>query len=248
MPTAADLLLLAVDPSSGTVRQPNRLGLALAAADLVDLAAVRRIEVAEGRIHVVEHLRTGDPVLDDTLHRLVGDPEQPELDSWIAVRAADRIAAHAAALLECGRLSGKLVSLRVDGPVRPVGLRLVDRRGREDLIEKLVFVARHEVDLQDDAFGALAHVAGLPENVVYGFAKLGTATRLRDLAEWFGHTWRYLPGCPDDLALGDEDLVIGEIHPAREATWRLAIRLVVQEAVKRSAVVIRKDNQQSAAL
>lgn len=248
MSTGADLLLLAVDSSSGTVRQPHRLGVALAAAELVDLAATRRIEVADGRIHVTEHLRTGDPVLDDTLHRLVGDPEDPDLDSWVGTRATDRIPAYVAAHFEAGRLAGKLVSLRVQDPARPVGLRLVDRQGRDDLVDKLVFVARHDVELQDDAFGALAHVAGLPERVVYGFARSRTATQLKDLAEWFADTWRYLPGCPADLALGDEALPIGEIHPAREAPWRLAIRLAVQEAVRRAPAMARMDERESGSL
>ena len=65
MGIGADLVVLAVDERSGTVRMANVLGYALAAADLVELADRRRIEATmDGVLQVTETLRIGDRVLD----------------------------------------------------------------------------------------------------------------------------------------------------------------------------------------
>jgi hypothetical protein len=76
----ADLLILAVDEKRGTVRAPEHLRFVLAAADLVDLACRRRVEAEDRRIHVVEHLRTGDRALDTTLARLTDLRKGPDID------------------------------------------------------------------------------------------------------------------------------------------------------------------------
>jgi len=161
---------------------PVQLGFALAAAELVDLASARRIEAADGHIDVTERLRTGDRVLDETLHRLTADSKGPAIDQWIAMHAPDRVSVHIAALLESGELSGKLVSTRLNTPPEPHGLRVADPGRRAALAERLVDVAQHEVELEDDAFGALAHAAGLPEHVLTGMTKHRVADQLKDLA------------------------------------------------------------------
>jgi Golgi phosphoprotein 3 (GPP34) len=219
---------------------PTQLGFTLAAAELVDLACVRRIEAVDGHIHVVERLRTGDPVLDDTLHRLAEQPKGPAIDSWIALREADRVLVHVAALLESGELTGKLVRLRLNAPAQPAGLQVADPDRRAALAEKLAHIAEHEVDLEDDAFGALAHAADLPAHVLSGLTKHHTAEKLKELAGWFTDTGRYLPGCPEELALGDADVEPGGINPAYDEPWRLLIRLAVQEAVKLAEAVTRQ--------
>lgn len=56
----ADLLIAAVD-ARGTVRMPIPLGIALAAAELVDLAGARRIEAVDGRVRVTDRAPTGSP-------------------------------------------------------------------------------------------------------------------------------------------------------------------------------------------
>ena len=218
---------------------PIQLGFALAAAELVDLACVRRIEAVDGRIHVVERLRTGDQVLDATLHRLADEPKGPAIGDWIALHAADRVPVHVSALLESGELTGKLVRLQLNGPAEPIGLRVANARRRAELAEKLHYVAGHEVELEDDAFGALAHAADLPTHALSG-PKHRTVERLKKLAGWFTDTSRYLPGCPEELALGDADVEPGGINPAYDEPWRLLIRLAVEEAVKRAEAITRK--------
>jgi Golgi phosphoprotein 3 GPP34 len=242
MSTGADLLVLAVAVAAprGTVRMPVQLGFALAAAELVDLASVRRVEAVDGRIHVVERLRTGDAVLDDTLGRLARDPKGPTIDGWISMWAVDRVQVHIAALLESGELTGRLLATRLDAPPEPSGLRVADPSRLKTLAEKLVDVAQHEAALEDDAFGALAHAADLPAKVLSGMTKHSTAKHLKELAGWFTDTWRYLPGCAEELALGDADVEPGGINPAYDELWRLLIRLAVSEAVNRAEAKTRK--------
>ena len=70
MTLGADLVTLAVDETRGEVHFPAQLAYTLAAAELVDLAKARRIEAVGSELRVVEELRTGDPILDQTLGRL----------------------------------------------------------------------------------------------------------------------------------------------------------------------------------
>jgi len=219
---------------------PEHLPFVLAAAELVDLACRRRVEAVDGRIRVVEELRTGDPVLDATLARLAARRTRPEIDEWIRWSAADRVQAHIAALLESGELSGRLISIRLDEPPQPMGLRIADPRRRAALAERLVNITRTDLELDDEAFGALAQAAGLPALVLSGLTKYRVAKYLKGLAGWFADTWRYLPGCPDELALGDADVEPGGVNPARDEPQRLLIRLAVQQAVKLCVAKTRK--------
>jgi hypothetical protein len=75
---------------------------------------------------------------------------------------------------------------------------------------------------------------------VPGVAKYRVAKHLKDLGGWFADTWRYLPGCPAELALGDADVEPGGVNPAREDPRRLLIRLAVQQAVKLCVAETRK--------
>lgn len=219
---------------------PIQLGFALAASELVDLARVRRVEAVDGRVHVVERLHTGDSVLDGTLDRLAEEPKGPAISDWIALWAVDRVPVHVAAMIESGELAGKLVRRRMGASAEPFGLRVADVHRRAALAEKLEYVAEHDVELEDEAFGALAHAADLPVHVLSGLAKRRTAERLKKLAGWFTDTSRYLPGCPPELALGDADVEPGGINPAYDEPWRLLIRLAVEEAVRRAEAVTRQ--------
>lgn len=240
----ADLLIAAVD-ARGTVRMPIPLGIALAAAELVDLAGARRIEAVDGRVRVTDRAPTGDPVLDDTLHRLAAQPKGPGIDGWIARNAADRVHAHIAALLASGQLSGQLVSVRLDAAPQPLGLRVAapDRRGA--LAERLARAGRAEAALEQQAFGVLCYVADLPAHLLSGRTRHRTAKPLKTLADRFADTWRYLPGCPQELALGDPDVAPGSLNPAHDEPWRLLIRLAVQAAVTSAQAETRESMREN---
>ena len=65
-----ELLLLALDPATGTTAQPQSLDLGLAGAQLVELALAGRIAPDGDRIAVVVPRPTGDPTLDCALELL----------------------------------------------------------------------------------------------------------------------------------------------------------------------------------
>ena len=65
-----ELLLLALDPATGTTAQPQSLDLGLAGAQLVELALAGRIAPDGDRIAVVAPRPTGDPTLDCALELL----------------------------------------------------------------------------------------------------------------------------------------------------------------------------------
>nr|WP_267890680.1 GPP34 family phosphoprotein [Streptomyces stelliscabiei] len=65
-----ELLLLALDPATGTTAQPQSLDLGLAGAQLVELALAGRIAPDGDRIAVVSPRPTGDPTLDCALELL----------------------------------------------------------------------------------------------------------------------------------------------------------------------------------
>ena len=65
-----ELLLLALDPATGTTAQPQSLDLGLAGAQLVELALAGRIAPDGDRIAVVQPRPTGDPTLDCALELL----------------------------------------------------------------------------------------------------------------------------------------------------------------------------------
>lgn len=238
MTLGADLVALSVDETRGEIRFATQLGCVLAAAELVDLANLRRIEAVGTGIRVVEQLRTGDSVLDQTLGQLAagikGFKEQ-SIGSWIALAAPDRVAVHLAAMIESGELAGRLVRPSLDSPARPVGLRVADPGRRKLLAEKVVAVALYASPLEDDAFGALAFAAEQTAHIGSVRSRIRVQKRLKELTSWFADTWRYLPGVPDELALGDDDVEPGDVNPADDEPWRLLIRLAVYEGTKRAA-------------
>lgn len=245
MTFGADLVVLAVDEHRGEVRLSRQLGFALAAAELVDLAVARRIESAGAGIRVVEKMRTGDPVLDETLAHLGVQYQYQSIAKLLAARAPDRVVVHVAAMLESGELDGELVQRRPGRRPEPSGLRVAEAGRRDLLARRLADVAAHAVDLEDEAFGALAFVAGIPDHVLSGLTRFRVHKRLKDLVGWFTDTWRYLPGVPGELALGDDDVEPGGVNPAAEEPWRLLIRLAVQEAAKPALTITRKSQRES---
>ena len=231
--------MLAVDERRGTLGATRRLAFALAGAELVDLARAKRITATpDARVRVAEPLGTGDPVLDATLGMLSSSDDGLLLEDVVAIHLPGRVARQVTALLSSGELSGREVTTNLGGQPTYSALRPTDPARRRELIERLADAADWEADLALEAFGTLAHVAGLSSSIQrWGHRR--ARRRLDDLADRFGDTWRYLPGCPSEFALGRDDLAPGQVHPLQEQPWRLAIRLAVQEAGKRVAALPR---------
>ncbi|HET9167955.1 MAG TPA: GPP34 family phosphoprotein [Actinospica sp.] len=239
MTLGADLVMLAVDEHQGTLSQTRQLAFALAGAELVDLARLRRIAATpEARVKVTESLGTGDPVLDATLHALSSSDDGLLLEDVVAIHLPDRIARQVTALLDAGELSGRAITTTLGGQPTYYGLRPADPLRRQKLIERLAAAAEWREDLALEAFGALVHITGL-SSATLRRGQRRARRRLEDLARRFGETWRYLPGCPPELVLDRDDLAPGQVHPQQEQPWRLAVLLAVEEAGRRVAALPR---------
>ena len=94
-----DLLLLAVRPD-GKLGASAKLRFGLSGSELVRLAAARRVDIARGRIVILDAAPTGDDLLDAALQSMAGGWRQPTAKAWVArsraglvERYLDRLAA-----------------------------------------------------------------------------------------------------------------------------------------------------------
>jgi hypothetical protein len=78
-----DLLLLAVRPD-GTLALPAHLRFGMSGAELVRLAAARRVDIERGRIVVLDTTPTGDELLDAALGSMAGGRRGPSAKAWVA--------------------------------------------------------------------------------------------------------------------------------------------------------------------
>ncbi len=78
-----DLLLLAARPD-GTLTVPPKLRFGLSGSELVRLAAARRVDIAGGRIVILDTAPTGDPLLDEALASMTGRRGEPTAKAWVA--------------------------------------------------------------------------------------------------------------------------------------------------------------------
>ena len=78
-----DLLLLAVRPD-GTLALPAHLRFGVSGAELVRLAAARRVDIERGRIVVLDTTPTGDELLDAALASMAGGRRGPSAKAWVA--------------------------------------------------------------------------------------------------------------------------------------------------------------------
>jgi len=99
-----DLLLLAIDPASGVVRNWSRLNIALAGAELAQLQEAGRIDVSAGRIVVTgpAAMTTGDPDMDATLARLASCSQPPRLLAFVGRHRANVVNSYLARLSGAG--------------------------------------------------------------------------------------------------------------------------------------------------
>ena len=78
-----DLLLLAARPD-GTLAPSPKLRFGLSGAELVRLAAARRIDIVRGRVVILDTAPTGDPLLDEALASMTGGRRGPTAKAWVA--------------------------------------------------------------------------------------------------------------------------------------------------------------------
>jgi Golgi phosphoprotein 3 (GPP34) len=191
MTLSEDLLLLAISPRNGSIQAMERVGLALRATELIELAHARRVTCVEGRITVADPTPLGDPRLDPALAEFRDRVPEPTLDTWLRARRPDE----PGPLRRYGLVPHYLSDLvragvvRVDSPngkVSPstrVVIRDTERRDRiRARIDRLVS-GTPDTAAEDGALGVVVRVCGLDRQLFRGLRGRVARQRLAGLAE-----------------------------------------------------------------
>jgi len=176
-----DLLLLAVRPN-GTLGVAAKLRFGLSGSELVRLAAARRVDIARGRIVVLDAAPTGDPMLDAALGSMQDRRREPAAKAWVArsrpglvERYLDRLAAAGTIRPERRKVLGFLPVTRwvvVDTA------RLAGARAKLDAIAS----GSGSIDAEQAAYAGLAGAIGLTSLIYPGVAGAAARKRLKDAA------------------------------------------------------------------
>ncbi|MEU6372907.1 GPP34 family phosphoprotein [Streptomyces sp. NPDC046909] len=150
MNTARDLAIVALDRASERPVEQGDLSLALAGAELLDLAATGALILDDDRIAPSAQAPTGDRLLDEAAAALVRQEPYESVEEWLWRRGRGLFSAYVDDLERTGLTA------------RPRGLRIALRGGRTELVDS---AARDEAEGRwaagEPVLAALAAAAGL---------------------------------------------------------------------------------------
>jgi hypothetical protein len=177
-----DLLLLAVRPD-GTLTLPAQLRFGISGAELVRLAAARRVDIDRGRIEVLDTTPTGDELLDAALASMTGGRRGPSAKAWVARHRPGLVHCYLARAVTAG-------TVRDERGTRlgfiPVTRWLVTDTARAAAARaRLEAVARSTgpIDTEQAALAGLASAAGVALVAFPGRAGSAARKRLREAAK-----------------------------------------------------------------
>ncbi|MFF4368646.1 GPP34 family phosphoprotein [Streptomyces sp. NPDC001594] len=176
-----ELLLLALDPATGTTAQPQSLDLGLAGAQLVELALAGRIAPDGDRIAVVMPRPTGDPTLDSALELLRRRGSPVRAVHWIGGPRLGLRQIYLAHLERCGMVHA--VAGQMCGVLPTTRYQATDTAISREIRARLDSAIRTGVppDPRTAALAALAHAVGLGKHLYPGNEGRSSRSRLRDL-------------------------------------------------------------------
>ncbi|WP_037605860.1 GOLPH3/VPS74 family protein [Streptacidiphilus rugosus] len=179
-----ELLLLALDPATGTTAQPQTLDLGLAGAQLVELAMAGRIVPDGDQITVVNPRPTGDPTLDHALELLRRRGSAVRAVQWIGGPRLGLRQTYLAHLERCAMV--KAVPGQVCGVLPTTRYQASDDCTNSAIKERLDTAIRTGVppDPRTAALAALAHAVGLGKHLYPGNEGRSSRSRLRDLIRY----------------------------------------------------------------
>jgi hypothetical protein len=176
-----ELLLLALDPTTGTTAQPQSLDLGLAGAQLVELALAGRIAPDGDRIAVVAPRPTGDPTLDCALELLRRRGAPVRAVNWIGGPRLGLRQTYLSHLERCGMVHA--VAGQMCGVLPTTRYQATDTEISREIRSRLDSAIRTGVppDPRTAALAALAHAVGLGKHLYPGNEGRSSRSRLRDL-------------------------------------------------------------------
>lgn len=176
-----ELLLLALDPATGTTAQPQSLDLGLAGAQLVELALAGRIAPDGDRIAVVVPRPTGDPTLDSALELLRRRGAPVRAVHWIGGPRLGLRQTYLSHLERCGMVHA--VEGQMCGVLPTTRYQATETAISREIRARLDNAIRTGVppDPRTAALAALAHAVGLGKHLYPGNEGRSSRSRLRDL-------------------------------------------------------------------
>ena len=176
-----DLILLSVWQGGGVVISPEITGVALMGAELVRLAAGGRIDIAKGRISVVDTAPTGDAEADAALAGLAAQ-QPPWALAWCLRPRRGICDAYLARLAAAGIIYPQQRTRF--GVFRVTRWQIIDQGRAIDARTRLDAIAQGtaQVDLAGAAYGGLAHATGLAARTYPGRSSRALRRRLEQIA------------------------------------------------------------------
>jgi hypothetical protein len=160
-----DILLLSVQPDLRIVREREYTGYAMRAADLIELAVARRVEVGHGWskwIDVLDARPTGDPLLDASLASLATSRKRVDATGWIYRQPGLGAVTDGLALLEA-QGAVRLYARRLNSRLTLIEPTLLDPARQAQIRARLdrFTAAGAAADVLDWALAGLVHECDL---------------------------------------------------------------------------------------
>ena len=155
-----DIVLLAIRQDGG-LSCAAKMRFALSGSELVRLAAERRIDIVDKRIHVLDATPTGDPLVDSAFANIQRSNRPPKASEWVArprahlaTKYLDQLAERGVIRVDRSKRLGLLTVVR--WTVLDI-LRVADARARLDAVAR----STGPVDAAGSALGGLVQAIGL---------------------------------------------------------------------------------------
>ena len=178
-----DLMLLSIRPGKARIGNADKIDFGLMGSELVRLAALGRVNVADGRIVALDAAPTGDPELDAALRSLTEARRPPKATAWVGKPRRGIRGAYLARLAQGGVIQiepAKFLGI----PIKPL-LHLADSGRAAEARARLDAIALSSgpVDATQAAFGGLAHATGLAGLLYRGRDGRPARQRLAEVAK-----------------------------------------------------------------
>jgi hypothetical protein len=173
-----DLVLLAIR-QNGVIAPAATLQYGLSGSELVRLAALRRVDIEDGRIVVLDKAPTGDALLDEALVNMYRGWREPIAIVWVAQNRDDLVRRYLERLAAAGTIQLErrkaLGLLPVNGWTVLDAGRLAAARSRLDAVA----YGTGGVDMAQAALAGLAMAIGLPPLIYRGLGGAAARRRIR---------------------------------------------------------------------
>jgi Golgi phosphoprotein 3 (GPP34) len=225
-----DLVLLSIRPD-GAIGTAAKLHYGLSGAELVRLAALRRVDIERNRIVILDATPTGDVLLDEALKSMAGGRRPPAAKAWVAQKRGDLVGRYLERLAQAGTIRAgnhKVRSFipRTGWTVLDAG-RLAAARARLDAIA----YGSEGVDAEQAALAGLAGAIDLQFLIYPGiFAGRAARKRIAAAGKSGGRATRATKRAAYDLDIPVDAATHAALSTATHAATQAAVHASVHAA------------------